>query len=292
MKHIEKKWYSVIISILLIGFLLILTVWVFTLVMKEFNDNKWLWDGIKAFAWAEASQELALLKIKEKWYGIWDKIEHTISTGSIILSDDPSDTAIFESQKEAFISYDLNVLADIQGGKYTYQASLESNQYSIIPLFYEDDENGLNFVRNYNLIIWWTPDELVWNIISGQDGMWNIWSDILNWKWKSINASWEAKFFTSTVSTFLSNRYNEYLTLLNSWTYTSTFLSSKYNSYLILFNSWNSPMSVTIKSGDKFSKAKAKILSSAQVWKYRHNLETEYDNTKFLNMLKYAVFSN
>lgn len=271
MKHIEKKWYSVIISILLIGFLLILTIWVFTLVMKEFNDNKWLWDGIKAFAWAEASQELALLKIKEKWYGIWDKIEHAISTGSILLSDNPSDTAIFQPQKDAFISYDLNVLAEIQGWEYSYQASLEWNEYSIIPLFYEDQVNGLSFVRNYNLIIWWTPDELVWNLISGQDGMWNIWSDIWNGKWKSINASWEAQFFTSTVSTFLSSRNN---------------------AYLILFNSWNSPMSVTIKSADKFSKPKTKILSSAQVWKNRHNLETEYDNTKFLNMLKYAVFSN
>ena len=272
MKNNINKWYSVIISILLIWFLLILTIWVFTLVMKEFNDNKWLWDGIKAFAWAEASQELALLKIKEKWYWIWNKIEHEVSEDSIILSDNPGDTENFLAQKDPFISYDLNVLAEYDNWFYSYNEKLQSNQYSIIPLFYEDEvEDNTSDVSDYDLSInWWDRSSLVWNLIAWEEWIGNNWNDLNEWSGKNIDNNWTASYVYSTVNHFLP----------------------KNNAYLILFNSGDSEITFTVKSANKFSKPKTKILSSAQVWKYRHNLETEYDNTKFLNMLKYAVFSN
>lgn len=275
MKNNTKNWYSVIVSILLIGFLLILTIGVFTLVMKEYNDNKWLWDSIKAFAWAEASQELALLKIKENGYGIWSEIKHEISNDSIILSNQPNNTGSFIAQKEAFISYDLNVLADFNGIEYIYQDTLLSKEYSIIPLFYEDEERGFSYVENYNLDISWVPENLVWNIIAWNNWIGNNgWISLYEWNGKNItyneNDNPEIDFFSSSIEDFLPQN----------------------DAYLILFNSWDFEITFTLKSNDLFSKPKTKILSSAQVWKYRHNLETEYDNTEFLNKLKYAVFSN
>ena len=71
MRKNNKQWYSVIIAMLLIGFLLVLTVTVLNLVLKELRDNRAMWDSMKAFAWAETGKELALLKIKEEWYGIY-----------------------------------------------------------------------------------------------------------------------------------------------------------------------------------------------------------------------------
>jgi hypothetical protein len=71
----------------------------------------------------------------------------------------------------------------------------------------------------------------------------------------------------------------------------SDFLNNSEN-YLILFNSGNFDIEFTLNSSDNFSKPKTQIISSAQVGEYRHNLQTDYDNTKFLNMLKYSVFSN
>jgi len=53
-----------------------------------------------------------LLKIKEKGYGVDNKINHTVSTGSIILAEDTINPDNFKKNKETFISYDLNVLAD------------------------------------------------------------------------------------------------------------------------------------------------------------------------------------
>lgn len=270
MKYINKQWYSIIISLLLIGFLLLVTISVYNLVLKEYNDNKWLWDSIKAFAWAESSQELALLKIKERWYGIWKKIEHKISTWSIVLADDITNTWSFNNNKDVFISYDLNVLADydsILG--YNYSDTLTSNQYSIIPLFYEEESRAIENVSNYTLNLN-NNSNIVWNIIAWQEWIWWDGSNTIAWNGKSINASWEADLISKNVSNFLP----------------------KNSAYLILFNSGISDSQFTISSNDKFSKPKTEILSSAQVWNYKHNLETKYDNTQFLNMLKYAVFSN
>jgi hypothetical protein len=117
-----------------------------------------------------------------------------------------------------------------------------------------------------------SPD-LVWNLIAWEEWIWWDGSDSINrsnWKWKKIITWGESRFIESSVDDFLP----------------------KNNAYLILFNSWNSDIIFTLKSLEKFSKPKTNILSSAQVWNYKHNLETEFDNTKFLNMLKYAVFSN
>jgi hypothetical protein len=269
MRENTKQGYSVLISILLIGFLLVVTTTVFNLVLKEYNDNRWLWDSIKAYAWAEASQELALLKIKQKWYGIGDKIDHDISTGSIVLAEDITNTGSFLRQKDTFISYDLNVLADFDSTlKYNYSESLSSKWYSIIPLFYEEEwwvwiEN----VRNYSLNVNNDPS-IVWNLISWDVWIWWDGTNTWYWRWKKITA-WQAELISSTISSFLPSN----------------------NTYLIIFNSWNSSVNIQLTSDDKFSKPKTTILSSAQVGKYRHNLETEYDNTEFLNMLKYAVFS-
>lgn len=276
MKKNNNKWYSVIISMLLIGFLLVLTTGVFNLVLKELNDNRWMWDSIKAFAWAEASQELALLKIKEKGYGIDNEIDHNISTGSIILSDNTDDISKFKRNKEIFISYNLNILADLIWLEYLYSEELLPYSYSIIPLFYEKEGEAIINVDTYNLQIWWRKEDLVWNLISEQEWIGNIWNETRLWNWKKIIINWswnpEAKFIS-----------NESI---------DDFLSIRNNAYLILFNSWNTNLNITITSWRKFSKPKTTILSSAQVWKYRHNLETKYDNTEFLNMLKYAVFSN
>jgi hypothetical protein len=250
---------------LLIGFLLVLTTTVFNLVLRELRDTRGLWDSVKAFAWAEAAQELALLKIKEKWYGIDHKIQHTINADSVILSENPSDRSLFKKNKDVFISYDLGVATN------SYSGSLLSQWYSIIPLFVEELWYTV-YTRSYNLIINSVEeDNLVWNLLSSSGG--------ISWTWANI--IWTRKEYNETTETSSVDRQE-----------ISNFLRNNDNSYLILFNSWNSDIEFTLTSAQSFSKPKTQIISSAQVGDYRHNLQTDYDNTKFLNMLKYSVFSN
>lgn len=264
MKKNNCQGYSIIISILLIGFLLVLTTTVFNLVLRELRDTRGLWNSIKAFAWAEAAQELALLKIKQKWYWVDHKISHTVNGESIILSENPYNSSLFKKNKDMFISYDLWVSTN------NYTEILPGLWYSIIPLFLEQDWWSTEYVRDYSLSInSWNESNLVWNLIAWDKGIGGIGSNTTIWEWKIYNGS-ESIFYNKNIINFLSNS----------------------ETYLILFNSWNQEIGFTLTSYQNFSKPKTQIISSAQIWGYRHNLQTDYDNTQFLNMLKYSVFSN
>ena len=74
------------------------------------------------------------------------------------------------------------------------------------------------------------------------------------------------------------------------------FLSSSDSNYFVLFNSWNSGViKYTVKSTNPlefFSKPRTTIITSAQVWNYKQNLSVDFDNTDFLNILKYSIYSN
>ena len=69
----------------------------------------------------------------------------------------------------------------------------------------------------------------------------------------------------------------------------------------MLFNkSWSDIMDYELRtqatdlitsSTEFFSKPVWNITSSVTVWKYRQNISTSIDNTEFLNMLKYSIFS-
>jgi len=269
MKYNNKKGYSVIISMLLIGFLLVLTTTVFNLVLRELRDTRGLWDSVKAFAWAEAAQELALLKIKEKWYGIDHNIQHNVNSESTILSENPSE---FKKNKDVLISYDLGIATN------SYTEELAPQWYSIIPLFTQSNSNETAIsINNYILSVDREEWDLVWNLIASDKGIsWTASggiSDTVNWTGKKYEDS-VSKIYTQSTSDFLNANSNAYLILFHSW------------------NIWSQNITFTINSADKFSKPKTEIISSAQVGDYRHNLKTDYDNTKFLNMLKYSVFSN
>ena len=48
--------------------MIVLTSWVFRLIMNELNDNRTLWNYVRTYSWAEWAQELSLLDLKETWY--------------------------------------------------------------------------------------------------------------------------------------------------------------------------------------------------------------------------------
>jgi len=233
-------WFSVIISLLIIGFLLVLTTGVYNLILKELYDNRDMWNSIKAYAWAESAQELALLEIKEKWYGY-----DTQMINSPILSVDVP------------ISYDLDMKTK------TYSAILNWLEYDIVPLFYID-ENGIQqkLDREYTLdVLSWEINDWVWNLISEISWIsWKFWSS------SSMSSFWD-------VSSFLGDPNNT-------------------NIYLVLFNSWNAQMSYKLTSTQFFSKPEIEIITSATVGKVKQNLWTTLDNTEYLNILKYSIYSN
>ncbi len=246
----NKKGNSILIAILVIGFLLVLVVGMFNLMLRDMKDNRWAWNYLKSYAGAEWAMELGLLKIKEKWYWVDEDLE---VTNSWILS--------FNSTAKRFdpkISYKMDIWVK------SYTGSLWSLKTVIIPLF-----SNNNSVKKPEL-----TDNSSWNII------WNI---IWDWEWMSW--SWNFDFWDSI---YYKN---------NSWSYEdlsiTEFLKKTDNekSYLMLFNKWSSEINYKLDAESNFSKPVWTIISSVQVWKFRQNITTDIDNTEFLSMLKYSLFS-
>ena len=76
----------------------------------------------------------------------------------------------------------------------------------------------------------------------------------------------------------------------------NNFISSSDSNYLVLLNSgnnWNIKYKLkAMNSWEYFSKPKTTIISSAEVWDYKQNISTNLNNTEFLNILKYSIYSN
>lgn len=123
----NKKWYSTIIVIIIIWFMILLTTWVFRLVLSEMKDNRALWNYIKSYAWAESAQEVALLDIKEKSYGFnW-----SLSWSEILDKTD------FNPNKTATISYSQDWKTQ------SYSGTIEWFKYNVLPLFYIERETEI-----------------------------------------------------------------------------------------------------------------------------------------------------
>ncbi len=260
--------YSVIIALFVMSFLLILTTGIFRLVVSELVQNRSNSWYLQAYGWAEAARELALLHIKQQWYGAYDQIDHTLNNRSILLSDYPNDIWLFKKQKDVYISYDL-------GYKVTqYDAVLAPLWYDIIPL-YSDDIN---------------IDDLSLEIVSGNSSrvLWNIIAS--NW---GLAGSGPFTMATAAKQKIVNN------SVLSFWDISVwDFLESSDDivgnqNYVFIFNGGDQNLKYKLVSGNNkaFTTPQTQIISSGQVWKFRQNLQTSVDNTKFLWILRYSVFS-
>lgn len=251
-KDTSSAWYSIIIAILMIGFLLVLTTGILNLVLQEMNDGRGRQNYIKAYAAAEGWLELAMLQIKEKWYGFAGTM-----SGSKLL---------WNSRKDGEISY------SIESKVSSYSGALDPFSYDILPLFWINEDGDTEPISN--LIFNTSYNEITWNIFGSGSGIGGSGSIPSTFTEKKLvnDGIVNKKFVSSSVS--LSDFLNN-----NPW------------SYLSVYNNSNSPKTYTIKSSDSFSLPRAMILSQSRVGKYQQNIETELDNTEFLWILKYSIFS-
>lgn len=263
----SNSWYSVIIILLIIGLLLFLWVWIFNLILNDLKDNRAMWDSIKAYAWAESASELALLQIKKNGYAYYDRVDHNLNNRSIILANNPLDVNKFYASSDVYISYDIWSKVD------SYEWTLEPLWYDIIPLFYIDDTWEKKVTNVEFSITLWEEANLAWNIIWKEDWISWIWVD-MNWVKKTLTPDWFS-FVKENANEFILDSDTNYLVLLNSW------------------DNWT--IKYKIKSNNAtefFSKPKTSIVSSAQVWNYKQNLNVDLNNTEYLNMLKYSIYSD
>jgi hypothetical protein len=264
----DKNWFSVLVSILIIAFLMVLTVWTFNIVLRELNDSKWAFDYLKASAAAEAAGELALLKIKEKWYWYYEKVDLDVNDYSIVLSKNPNDKSKFKKMTEPLIWYDLNSKVN------TYDGNLWVWEFDIIPLFYID-KTWEHKALNLSLSVKAGSDatKLTWNILWKDFWISWIWdfTSSTNWKWRFKNWLWEYVVEEKSISNFLTSSDSNYMILMNI----------DPNSNIEYNLSW-----------DYFTLPRTNILATWKVGKYKQNLNIFLDNTKYLWRSRYSIYSN
>lgn len=263
----NTSWYSILVAIFIIWFLLVLTAWVFRLVLNELQDNRGRSDYIKAQYAAEAWIELALLKIKEYGYGVIDEIPLDINERAIALTFNPLDKNKYRGSKEAL----MGLFIDTKTISYT--GVLEPGSHSIIPLFYVD----ANGVQHDTTKITLKKDSInpVWNIVGNQYGL-----------------SWEWEFTPSSLGNYKFVNANGFSFDKKS---VQSFLENSTSNYLILFNpdpNSNIVYNVTWENNNFFSRPIWEIYASGKVGSYKQNIKVTLDNTAFLNILKYSLFSN
>lgn len=264
MRQQETSAYSVLISLFIVGFLLVLTAGVFHLVLKELYDSRARWQYLSAISGAEGAMELALFQIKEYGYGYIDTIESGINSRSIMLSGSPFDISQFRWAKDLLISYQINTKTN------HYLGTLWPLKYEIIPLFYED--SIINNTQSLDLVITSPNTSLAWNIVSTDAGL--------------SGTGW----FTTTSKGVLKTQASN--TLSYAEQEIGQFLQHESQNYLIVFNSHPTDiLSYDVSSTSYFSYPKGEIISSWQIGSVKQNLKTQIDNTAYLDFLKYSIFS-
>lgn len=257
MKLRNKNWgFAILIAIFMVGFLLVLVIWVFNLILRDMKDNRWSENYIKAYAGAEWAMELWLLEIKNEGYAIDKDLEKT-SLWAEILSFETN----FEENTDPKISYDMNIATDY------YSWSIDKWETMIVPLFL--NLSGVKKPTFNNL----DNSNIIWNII---------------WVWEWMSWTWNFDYNTTKKyrQNSISGEINYSTESIND------FLQRNEINYLVIFNKWNSSnYELKVPSWELFSKPKWSITSSVQVWQFKQNITTNIDNTEFLKMLKYSLYS-
>lgn len=267
----QKSWYTILIVLFVVGFLLVLTSWVFKLVLQELNDNRGRGDYLKAYYGAESWIEWALYNIKKFDYWYSDEIDLEKNNRSILLSANPLSEVSFNPKKDVLTSYSIDTKVN------TFSQTLASWEHTLFPLYTIDGGGVTKKTLNIRLTVsdGSTPS-LVWNIIGGEYGLaWN--SEFQNttlWAYKSVDTDWNLIFERKQIGEFLSTSNDNYLLLFNSdptnaLTYEVT---STWDNY--------------------FTKPIWEIEASWKIGSYKQNIRLSLNNSEYLNILKYSIFSN
>lgn len=184
-KH-NNSWYSTVLALLLVGFMIIITTGIFNLVMSELKDTSGMSHYFKAYAWVEAGIELWLLDIKN-----WSDLVN------IDKNDPKSD--ILDSKTKVVYNFDWY--------------SWEITKTWIWPWDYALVE--LLDAKNPTLT---ATDNIIWNIVWEESGItweWFSFNPSTAWNRKTLNSVNNFDFFTETINNFLNNSDWNYLIVFN-----------------------------------------------------------------------------
>lgn len=278
----NKKWYSIIIIITIIWFLILLTSWVFRLIQNEFMDNRILWNYVKSYFWAETAQEIALLQIKEIWY--WVESKSRENKKLLYPGDVEIKKVNFSFSEKDWDSWQTN----------HYEWKIAPYETDIIPLFYlEIDDDWKESIKEdiKDLTLSGTGiNNLTWNIISEKS-----W---ISWVWGfNENQEFTLKYVVDGKGAVKNISIRDFMDKkFPGWEFD---LSEDSYRYLMLYNASGEDVKYDLetKSG-KFTKPEINIISMGEIKTNRSNLpdsrvnlSTKVNFHDLNSRSKYSIFS-
>lgn len=253
----HKSWGYVILTALMItGFLLVITVGSFHLVLQEMYDGRGKQNYLKSYAAAEWGLEEALLHIKQKWYGYYQVLD--FEEGEILQGD---------GRKTPQMRYEFF------GKTQEHTDTLKPYTLDVIPLFWIDTQGTLYHISQGLTLQ--ANNDVAWNIVASEVGVGGVWrfsSAEKEVDKKTLEETWRFSLQSSTLDAFLGTPDEKYMFIINN--------SDVEQTYTLKHVWWN----------EYFTRPRHRILSTGKVGNYRQNIETQIDNTEFLWKLQYSIF--
>lgn len=283
----NKKWYSIIIIITIIWFLILLTSWVFRLIQNEFMDNRILWNYVKSYFWAETAQEIALLQIKEIWY--WVESKSRDNKDLLYPYDVEIKKVNFSFSEKEWDSWQTSY----------YKWKIAAYETDIIPLFYIEidadwNESIKEDIEDLSLTGVETGtgiDNLTWNIVSEKS-----W---ISWVWGFLSSDKVYhKYIEENSGSGLKQAKIELISITDFMKANKHYLENDKNRYLILYNASDLDVNYILEANDKFTKPEINIISMGEIKTNRSNLpdsrvnlSTKVNFHDLNSRSKYSIFS-
>lgn len=257
----NKSWYSVILAILMTGFMIVLTSWIFLLVLWENKDTKAMENYLKSLEWAEWSLELGMLNSKEHNYSHDFKLIPSNNLSKVLFDSS------WNEKKDVVITYDLNgITSDI------IDKTLANGEFDIIPLFWYASDGVYSKVTNISMT--GLNADVVWNIVGENEWI-----------------SWLGNFTNTTLANYKTISGNDVsFTNKRIW----NFLTTSDKNYLIIHNTSGISVTYNLKSlntWEYLTKDISQIVASGEAGGYKQNLRVNINSSKYLNLLKYSIYS-
>jgi hypothetical protein len=116
---------------------LVLSTGILKVILTDAKDTYWMKNSLRAFYWAESWLELALLRLKLKWFWYDYEIKNTDWREVNVLASDLNNP---KKNKDVLIDY------KIESKSTTASWTIESGQSVIYPLFYKT--RSVDFSKN------------------------------------------------------------------------------------------------------------------------------------------------
>ncbi len=285
MSHFRNSGgFATILAVLLMAFLVIIGSGILFLFMAEHRTNRSLFDGLSAFAAAEAGTEYALLKIRNHREGFQDALSFEAPEGRMETSA--------EIRRPSAWDYEIRSFATFHTG------TLAPGEMEIFPLFFDkghafsttagrtfkNPNAGSSDVEETADFVLATDGEVSWNLVGSDDSGATSGLSGTGSAGRTVGNSPGAAVSEGVRRYDLSGE-----TVFETQTL-GDFLSAYRDSYLVVTNPGTSDVKYSLQSSNGFAMPEIAVSAAGKSGKSVARLEFSENRSRHFDALRYSLF--